>query len=569
MARTNLLNTRTTNFLELLSNGRIYRVPPYQRDYSWDEEEWEDLWNDIDELRGRADERHYMGALVVQATSDREFEIIDGQQRLATLSILALAVIDRLWRLADAAIDPDANRERAAGLRNRFVGEKDPASLIESSKLFLNETDNAFYQDYLVELHAPLNPRGLPRSNQLLWSCFRYFSARLDAVPAFDRDGAALAALLSETVARQLLFILITVEDELNAYTVFETLNARGLELSSTDLLKNYLFSRLRVGADLQALQRRWRALIATVTQERFPEFLRYHLLCEQPRVRADRLFKLVRDRVKTPGEVFALIEALEARGELFSVLPDPNHAYWLEVPACRPFIRELTLFRVRQTTPLLFAAWERLPREDFARVLKLVSVISFRYSVVSGLNANALEPAYHAAARAVLDGASRTPADVFETLRPIYVDDDRFQQNLALLTLGTSGAGKKLAKYILARLESDRSGRACDPDTDPSTIEHVLPENPSAAWEAMFPERLWETSVYRLGNLTLLEPSLNRRVGNGEYAHKVAAYAESHYVLTRDIADSAPEQWTPELLEARQRRLAGRGVHLWRADFA
>lgn len=87
MARTNLLNTRTANYLDLLGNGRIYRVPPYQRDYSWEEEQWEDLWNDILELRGHPGERHYMGALVVEGRSDREFLIIDGQQRLATFSV--------------------------------------------------------------------------------------------------------------------------------------------------------------------------------------------------------------------------------------------------------------------------------------------------------------------------------------------------------------------------------------------------------------------------------------------------------------------------------------------------
>src|SRR3990167_5012394 len=181
MARTNLLNTRTTNFLELVGNGKIYRVPPYQRDYSWEEEQWEDLWNDIVELRRHPDDRHYMGALVVEGKSDREFLIIDGQQRLATLSILALAAIRQLRRLAESEQDAEANTERAAGLRSRFVGEKDPASLVESSKLFLNSTDDAFYQDYLVQLREPLNPRGLPRSNRLLWECFRYFAKRLDA----------------------------------------------------------------------------------------------------------------------------------------------------------------------------------------------------------------------------------------------------------------------------------------------------------------------------------------------------------------------------------------------------
>lgn len=176
MVAANILNTRTINYLELIGNGRSYRALPYQRDYSWSEEEWEDLWNDIIELRNAPAGVHYMGALVVEGSNDREFLIIDGQQRLATLSLFALAVIAKLKEMAGAGIDSESNSERTQGLRNRFVGEKDPASLTESSRLYLNATDDAFYQDYLVQLRRPLNPRGLTKSNRLLWKCFRYFA---------------------------------------------------------------------------------------------------------------------------------------------------------------------------------------------------------------------------------------------------------------------------------------------------------------------------------------------------------------------------------------------------------
>ena len=569
MAGTNILNTRTINYLELIGNGRSYRVPPYQRDYSWSEEHWEDLWNDIADLRSRPEDRHYLGALVVEGKSDREFLVIDGQQRLATLSLLALAVIAKLGALADHGVDPDANTERGKELRNRFIGEKDPASLVESSRLYLNETDNAFYQDYLVQLREPLNPRALPKSNRLLWNCFRYFAGQLDSLEDLRGDGQAIAGLLSETVARQILFILITVDDELNAYTVFETLNARGLGLTTTDLLKNYLFSRIRVPADLEALQRRWRSLVATVNQERFPEFLRYHLLCEQPKVRSQRLFKLVRDRTKTPDDVFKLIDDLERRAELFAAISDPHHGYWTDLPDAKEYIRDLTLFRVRQAMPLLFAAWDSFSGNDFVRVLKLVSVISFRYTVVSGLNTNALESVYHRAAKAVMEGSAGTPAAVFDHLKPIYVDDERTRQNFALLAVNTRGQRKKLAKYVLARLERDAAGRACDPETDPGTIEHILPENPVDAWEEAFPAERWEASVYRLGNLTLLEPAANRNVGNSVYTGKLDAYRNSGYALTRQLPEMAPERWTPELMDERQRRIAERAVHLWRSDFA
>ncbi|MBM3457844.1 MAG: DUF262 domain-containing protein, partial [Armatimonadetes bacterium] len=239
MAAVNLLTTRTITFLELMGNGRSYTVPAYQRDYSWGEEQWEDLWNDLLELRENEGRVHYLGALVVEARSDREFTVIDGQQRLATLSLFSLAVIDRLEALARQGTDPEDNRERAQALRHRFVGEKDPVSLVEGSKLRLNETDNGLYQDYLVQLRPPLNPKGLAGSNRLLWNCFCWFRSRLEAGGPDHWSATALAQLLSETAARRLVFMLVTVSDTLSAFQVFETLNARELALSSTDLLKN------------------------------------------------------------------------------------------------------------------------------------------------------------------------------------------------------------------------------------------------------------------------------------------------------------------------------------------
>jgi hypothetical protein len=569
MAKPNLLNTGTSTFLELIGNGRLFTVPPYQRDYSWTEEQWEDLWLDIEDLANRPEDSHYMGALVVEGKSDRQFAVIDGQQRLATLSLFVLSVIARLSDLANRDIDAESNRQRVEALRARFIGEKDPASLVESSKLTLNDNDNAFFQDYLVQLRQPLNPRGLSKSNRLLWQCFAYFKRQVEAWAGSTTDGAQVARLVAETAGRQLMFIRIAVDNELNAYTVFETLNARGLELSATDLLKNYLFSRLRTSADLDALQRRWKALMATVHQERFPEFLRYHLQCELPRVRTQRLFKLVRERVRTGEETFALLDALERRAEVFAALFDPQHEYWIDRRDSAQFVRELNVLRVRQMTPLVFAAWERLEAAEFARVLKLLVAVLFRYSAVGGLNTNALELVFHEAALGVLDGTFRTPAQVFAALRSVYVDDASFELQFTQFAPDGTGQGSKLVRYILARLEGDAAGRVCDPESDPGTIEHILPLNPTAGWEASFPRETWNRNVDRIGNLTWLEAGLNRNVGNAELELKLAAYRQSRYAMSAELANYIGDQWTPAKLEVRQARMARRATHLWRADFS
>ncbi len=101
---------------------------------------------------------------------------------------------------------------------------------------------------------------------------------------------------------------------------------------------------------------------------------------------------------------------------------------------------------------------------------------------------------------------------------------------------------------------------------SDGFSIEHILPESPTEAWRKNFTETEIETMVYRLGNLTPLEPHLNRQVGNESYLIKQKVYQKSVYQLTQTIL---AEAWTPHTLTARQEQLAQRAVHVWEADFS
>lgn len=566
MARTNLLDTRTTSFGDLISNGKIYRVPPFQRDYSWTEENWEDLWQDILMLHNNLSVSHYMGAIVLQSstTADKEFTVIDGQQRLATLSIIAVAVIEKIRQLVEQNVQPEANRDRQEILKRTYLGDRDPRSLRYSSKLFLNENNDDFYQSNLINLRKPLNIRALSKSNQLLWQAFDYFSKELEKLPDIFQDGENLTAFLGDTVAQRLLFIQISVEDELNAYTVFETLNARGLELTSTDLLKNYLFSLFQGPDDLKAAQRQWKRIINMVQMEDFPAFLRYYLSLNHSRVRRERLFKLVRESVKNAQQAFDLLDKLENVSSLFVALGSPNDEFWRDTPQNQPYIRALNLFRVKQVYPTLFAAYQKFSPEDFTRLLKLVVAISFRYSIVSSLNPNDLELLYNNAALDITSGKITGTRQVFDALRSGYVKDEKFQQDFSLLSISTKGQKRKLVRYIFCNLEADASG--IEVNEDSFSIEHILPEVPTDDWRQNFTEIQIEDMVYRLGNLTLLEPSFNRDIGQKSYRIKVEKYQQSVYALTKNIL---AEDWTPDAIAVRQRHLAQRAVHIWKSDFS
>lgn len=563
------LSARTVAYRGLTGNENSYFVPPYQRAYSWSEEQWDDLWCEILALREDPEATHYLGALIVEATGNDRFVVIDGQQRLATLSVLALAIIARLLQLANDGTDADTNRVWARRLRDRFIGEKHPASISEASRLSLTETDDFFYRNYLVQLQSPPLPRAMSRSNRLLQDCFHYFGDRLREIEDLRDSGEALLDLMMETVAKQCLFVVIQVETDRDAYAVFETMNARGVKLTTADLLKNSLFSKCPTPQDRELLDHRWRQLMATVTPERFGEFVRSHLLTDRREVPRSRLFHLVNEQVRDPLEVLGLVARLEKRAEFFAALFDPNHEEWRDGKEARRCIADLRRFGVRQFTPLLFTAREKLSRADFVRVLRLLVVVGFRHRVVSGLNPNHLEATAAAAARAIGEGVAETPAAVHRLLESVYVDDRKMQQDFSVLRLTTRGRERNLARYVLARLEADAAGRAVDPDSDPGTVEHVLPENPGdESWEE-FPEGRREAFVYRVGNLTLLERRANRDLANRPYPDKVEAYGKSDYALTRQVAEIAPGAWTPEQLDKRQRRLAERAVQIWRSDFA
>ncbi|HEY9661245.1 MAG TPA: HNH endonuclease family protein, partial [Allocoleopsis sp.] len=117
---------------------------------------------------------------------------------------------------------------------------------------------------------------------------------------------------------------------------------------------------------------------------------------------------------------------------------------------------------------------------------------------------------------------------------------------------------------YILCKLEADASH--IDVNEDSFSIEHILPESPGEDWQKNFTDAQIEEMIYRIGNLTPLEPTLNRQVGNELYPSKQAAYQQSVYMLTRSIV---VEEWTPNTIATRQKHLAQRAVHIWKADFA
>lgn len=568
MGATNLLDTKSVTLNEVLGNGKKMQVPLFQRDYSWDEDNWEDLWNDIlsSEQTGSV---HYMGSVVLQNIDGKNYYIIDGQQRFATLSILILALINKIRILADNDVDKEANRERVEILMNQYIGQKDPTSLRYSSKLSLNENNDAFYQQRLVAFKEPVNRMKLSDSEKLLWNAYLFFSKVIDEQFKQDLSGERIAYFLNDIVGERLMFIQIVVENELNAYTVFETLNSRGLELTSTDLLKNYLFSLVaKSETDLRQVRAQWKKIIDIVGLKAFPIFLRQYLNTRMNLISKEYLFKAVKQMVQDGEQVFALLDELEKNAYVYIALFTPDDVLWENDKEIREDIRALTLFRVTQCNSLLMIAYDKLSVADFKKVLRAIVSLSFRYNVIAKLQTNDMEKVYNRASVRIFKSEDITVRQILEDIRPIYLNDEDFKRYFEHKVMNTNNsATRKLVRYILYKVEAALpNGLHADFEIDTGTIEHILPEAYTEDWSADFSEEEAENYRYRLGNLTLLESKKNNREAAAKsFEEKKEIYANSQYALSRKIEAS---EWTPKMIHHRQARIASVACGIWKIQY-
>ena len=373
-------------------------------------------------------------------------------------------------------------------------------------------------------------------------------------------------AQLIEDISDHLFFTVITVTDELNAYKVFETLNARGVRLSATDLLKNYLFSVLdRDGEsdhELRVLEERWEAIVERLQSENFPDFLRVHWNSRRAFARQADLFKTIRAQVGSREAVFRLLREMEEDLDTYLALASPEASDW---PPCdKQWVSVLKTFRVRQPFPLLLAAKRLFDTADFTGLLRATVVISMRFNVIGAYSTGEQERTYNGVAERVAKRELTQLGPALLAMRAIYPDDAAFRNAFADKSIRTTDSrNNRVVRFILCSLEKHLSNQDYSFTSDAFNVEHVLPQNAPDGWGGFSNDEA-DALIYRLGNMTLLQASANRDIGAIAYADKRSAYQQSGFAITRKLAEENAE-WTPERIASRQDWMASQATSIWR----
>ncbi len=555
---TGIQDSTTNHFGSLIRSGMKFIIPKFQRDYSWDSEQWDDLWADIETMLNEGTD-HYMGYLVLQTSNTKSTIIIDGQQRFTTITLIILSAIKSIQKLANKGLEVDDNKKRIETLMSTYVGNIDPISLEYDNILILNRNNNAYYKDYIVKL-GDLKLRNTSYTEKLMKKCFEWFEQKINGKYSTGREYAQFI----ETIVENLYFTIIKVNDEMNAFRVFETLNARGVQLSSADLLKNYLFSLVDNTSEhperVNILEEKWTKLTTNVRAEKLPDFIRYYWNSKNKTVRSNDLFKVLRNNIKEDRSVFELINDMLAYSDIYMALKNESDDLWNERDKVQEYVSLLNIFNLKQPISMLMAAYKYLSNEDFERVLCDAIVVSFRYNVICGKNPNDIEKVFNDIAIKISNNNTYDK----NLLSKIYVNDNEFTASFINKVFPENARNNKIIKYILGKYERFKGGlRDVSIVSELDTIEHIYPQHPNEEWN----DDNLDSLIYRLGNMCLLEKKLNNNIGNKKYAEKVEVLNQSTFITTNSISSEYPE-WVQQSIVDRQKQMAKCAKTIWKITF-
>jgi uncharacterized protein with ParB-like and HNH nuclease domain len=554
MSQVQEINIQLDGISNVLKTRR-FRVPAYQRSYAWESEHVESLLHDInDAIRGKEKE-YFLGSVVVTGPIDKRFEVVDGQQRLTTVSLLISAIRDRFRDQHD--------QEAETSIRNDFLANVDRKTKEREPKLILNEVDNELYQE-LIEDRASIDvARYARQSHKRLLNAAQIMRGYIDSVCQNAPDPEEILHEWLDYLETALKVILVIAPDDSNAFVIFETLNDRGLELAISDLFKNYLFHKS--GDKIEETKNRWLTMVATLESASddplVVTYLRHFIMSKYGLVREKDLFGLIKKKVTSKKLALQFSTELSNTAKIYAGLLNPDHEIWQKYDqTTKEAISTFNLLGMVQVRPLLMAILDNFETKKVSGSFKRLVAVAVRFQIVGGAGGGTLEKIYSDAARGVTDGTISNIDQILSAFTTLPTDS-AFISSFSVATVSKQA----LARYYLRMLEiAHETNRELIPDIDPKqlNLEHILPINPSEEWLKYWTQDDIKAYHKRLGNMALIQSKINSAIGNGSFEIKKTELGKSAIALTKTVAEF--DKWNIAAIEKRQLQMAELAAKVW-----
>ncbi len=547
---------KPTSITDLIST-RYFTVPRYQRSYAWTAIEFGDFWDDL-RTASSAGGDYFLGNIVLTKNDDDlSFSIIDGQQRIATTTILISALRDIYREHKESDI--------ASAVEQNMICALDIETYEKKSRIMLNEIDNPFYQTFIIE---GKKAKVRSDSHKLIQEAKEFFDAKLrEILTENPSDWMKEFAKITKFFKTQSRIVCVYAANDADAFTIFETLNDRGRDLTIADLLKNYLFAR--ADTEINSVQRNWtdtKAILEEYIDEtEFVTFLRHYWSSVHGSTREKELYRSIKAHIKSKKQSLKFSEDIKDAARLYGASLSEKSDFWKSYTATdRSNVQILLRLKLEQNRPLLLAVFQHFTQGEIQKTLSSLISWSIRGLIGGVMGKGSAESTFCDAAKSVRSGKIKTRDQLRAHLIGFVPSDSQFQYDFSNYRTNNNG----FARLLLAALERKLEGTAQpelvpNENVDDVNLEHVLPKRGKIEdWPKYKNDEISFYSL-RLGNMTLLKEKDNSRIGNKSFAVKAPALKKSNLKLNSVFRKA--NDWTKKDIDNRQAEMAILALSVWR----
>ena len=543
----------------ILEGSKQYIVPLYQRPYAWRQPNWQKLWDDITELVESQSKHptasHFTGTLVLEAglvtTEITRFLVVDGQQRLTTLSVLLSSLADAY----KAAGDADSQRRlQEQVLINPYRTKPDDRYRLRPANF-----DEPTYRDVL----DGKNPKS---DESLIDNASRFFAKRFSEL---EKSGISLEEFEAAALTG-LKFVAITAKNDDNVYRIFESINNTGIDLTQADLIRNLVFSRLGDKAE-EIHERLWRPLQKDLDGQDIENLFWIDAQWRNPEIRKldtyefQKSYLMALDEAQLTQYLENALEIANALRKVRSKVEDEDAA--INFHLSRIFELALPSALVLTTRIVYLHGTGKISNEDCAGALKVLEGYLVRRSIAS-VPISSLQKISAACAHDLFGDATSEVQRMLSTGRKKFITDGEIKKIVLEAPVYEKGRRPRLAS-ILSWLLSDAQGKD-GIDFSSMSIEHILPQKLGDEAKTEFSLALspgqdlseeHESLVHTFGNLTLT--NYNSELSNSAFSIKRNSWlSKTAVVANQEIAKL--ESWGPTQIRQRSVEMAEVACAIW-----
>jgi uncharacterized protein with ParB-like and HNH nuclease domain len=524
---------------QVLTDGKIYKIPLYQRPYSWNEKHTQDLINDTYEAFQENQQEYFIGTIIsIEKERDTRYDIVDGQQRLTTLTLM----FSKLRDLIEDSAAKKVMQDRIMPV-NVLTGEA------EKPRLNIRLQDQRFFEKHILAVDKPEIPAELSEPQRNLINNSKEIESYLK-----DKSQNELK-LYANYLLNNVYIVFVNTQSFASAYRLFNVLNARGLSLSNGDLLKNRLYELAGTNASSQGIiEDTWQELEEIITIANLDNFLGHFRTSIKGSKAQDDLFKEY-EQILIGKDVDDFCSELIKAANNYKKIVTNDFPVTLKI-----YVSSLKRVSYDEWIPPVLAflnsSDHNIDDKDFFELIEKITYQNWirrlggtkrntvYYNVINDINSN------------------RSKEDLFDTFKK-HANNKEFIE-----VLNGDLYGMSYAKAVLLGIENTMQDSSVVKDyTGLISIEHILPQSiKDSYWTDRFDSEKHKMLVHRIGNLTLLSGKKNTKAQNYSFPKKKEIYnnldKKVSFDLTKEVCSNS--DWTEEKIYERQEKIIKHLREMW-----